>query len=307
MTPAMLFATAGVSVVIETPRREIVRRLNQTLEGYIPPKDVVDQSHLDPGDHFLFWNAFETEDGPSEIPINLSAQDHRADNGRTKDYLPEATDHSDEGLQKDGYSGLHAPPDHLWEHRLWTSGTLTYVRPIILDKQGICFEITGSVDIMDQHNCEVTTWRYIYQDDLLALVEKRVLLYTNTDYVARQTQSSLSKMGQIVTEITPSDVMLFRYSALTSNAHRIHYDRAYAHDVEKYPDLLVQGSLSVTLALRSCHAQNDGISSCSYQMVSPCLVGETLQIRHRAGKTGSRALISGKISQRLKVMLTIRN
>ena len=45
------------------------------------------------------------------------------------------------------------------------------------------------------------------------------------------------------------DVGLFRYSALTFNGHRIHYDRRYATEVEGYPGLVVHGPLIATLAL----------------------------------------------------------
>jgi 3-methylfumaryl-CoA hydratase len=49
--------------------------------------------------------------------------------------------------------------------------------------------------------------------------------------------------------IHPDDVLLFRYSALTFNGHRIHYDRRYATEVEGYPGLVVHGPLLATLLL----------------------------------------------------------
>ncbi len=49
--------------------------------------------------------------------------------------------------------------------------------------------------------------------------------------------------------ITPDDVLLFRYSALTFNGHRIHYDRRYVTGVEGYPGLVVHGPLIATLLL----------------------------------------------------------
>ena len=49
--------------------------------------------------------------------------------------------------------------------------------------------------------------------------------------------------------IEPNDVLLFRYSALTFNGHRIHYDRKYATEVEGYPGLVVHGPLIATLLL----------------------------------------------------------
>ena len=49
--------------------------------------------------------------------------------------------------------------------------------------------------------------------------------------------------------IAPSDVLLFRYSALTFNGHRIHYDRKYVTEVEGYPGLIVHGPLIATLLM----------------------------------------------------------
>ena len=49
--------------------------------------------------------------------------------------------------------------------------------------------------------------------------------------------------------IEPDDVLLFRYSALTFNGHRIHYDRRYVTEVEGYPGLIVHGPLIATLLM----------------------------------------------------------
>ena len=49
--------------------------------------------------------------------------------------------------------------------------------------------------------------------------------------------------------VTPDPVLLFRFSALTFNAHRIHYDRPYAENVEHYPGLVVQGPLTAMLLM----------------------------------------------------------
>ncbi len=50
-------------------------------------------------------------------------------------------------------------------------------------------------------------------------------------------------------DIHPTELLLFRYSALTMNGHRIHYDRTYATEVEKYPGLVVHGPLTFTLLM----------------------------------------------------------
>jgi 3-methylfumaryl-CoA hydratase len=53
----------------------------------------------------------------------------------------------------------------------------------------------------------------------------------------------------------PDDVLLFRYSALTFNGHRIHYDRKYVTEVEGYPGLIVHGPMIATLLLDLLRAQ----------------------------------------------------
>ena len=55
--------------------------------------------------------------------------------------------------------------------------------------------------------------------------------------------------AQWTRRIVPDDVLLFRYSALTFNGHRIHYDRRYVTEVEGYPGLIVHGPLIATLLL----------------------------------------------------------
>ena len=56
-------------------------------------------------------------------------------------------------------------------------------------------------------------------------------------------------------QIVPDDVLLFRYSALTFNGHRIHYDRRYVTEAEGYPGLVVHGPLIATLLLDLLHRE----------------------------------------------------
>jgi 3-methylfumaryl-CoA hydratase len=59
-------------------------------------------------------------------------------------------------------------------------------------------------------------------------------------------------------QVTPDPVTLFRFSALTFNSHRIHYDRAWAMEVEGYPGLVVHGPLTTTLLIDLARDQNPG-------------------------------------------------
>lgn len=72
-------------------------------------------------------------------------------------------------------------------------------------------------------------------------------------------------------EIVPDDVLLFRYSALTFNGHRIHYDRRYVTQVESYPGLMVHGPLIATLLvdLVRRHAPGAFIKRFNFKAVRP--------------------------------------
>ena len=72
-------------------------------------------------------------------------------------------------------------------------------------------------------------------------------------------------------EIVPDDVLLFRYSALTFNGHRIHYDRKYVTEVEGYPGLVVHGPLIATLLmdLLRHHAPGAEVATFRFKAVRP--------------------------------------
>jgi 3-methylfumaryl-CoA hydratase len=77
--------------------------------------------------------------------------------------------------------------------------------------------------------------------------------------------------AQFTRAITPDPVLLFRYSALTFNSHRIHYDQPYVTGVERYPGLIVHGPLLATLMLdnlRRAHPDR-AVASFSFRALSP--------------------------------------
>ena len=92
--------------------------------------------------------------------------------------------------------------------------------------------------------------------------------------------------------IYPSPVLLFRFSALTMNSHRIHYDRSYVTQVEKYPGLLVHGPLTFVLLLdlfRRKHPQAT-LKTISVRAVSPLYDTHQFSVEGTPGEKGSAAL-----------------
>ena len=91
--------------------------------------------------------------------------------------------------------------------------------------------------------------------------------------------------------LVPDDVLLFRYSALTFNGHRIHYDRRYVTEVEGYPGLVVHGPLIATLLLDRLHRAHPGVglSDFGFRALRPAFDGRRLQLCGRVD--GDKALL----------------
>ena len=88
----------------------------------------------------------------------------------------------------------------------------------------------------------------------------------------RATTCPRSSAGQWLERRCPSPVELFRFSAITFNSHRIHYDDAYARDEEGYPGLVVHGPLTAITAATSME-RNTGrpLTAFSFRAVGPAV------------------------------------
>jgi 3-methylfumaryl-CoA hydratase len=108
--------------------------------------------------------------------------------------------------------------------------------------------------------------------------------------VFRAPVAALSAEGPVVAEpwdfrrtVTPTPPMLFRFSALTFNPHRIHYDQPYATAVEHFPDLVVHGPLTAALLLDACaaHVGADAIARFRVKAERPAYCGGRLTLAGR--------------------------
>ena len=81
-------------------------------------------------------------------------------------------------------------------------------------------------------------------------------------------------------KLVPDEALLFRFSALTFNSHRIHYDWPYATGVEGYRGLVVHGPLTATLLLDLARrgVGDNALKSFDFRGVSPAVAGEELQL-----------------------------
>ncbi|MGO8954542.1 MAG: MaoC family dehydratase N-terminal domain-containing protein [Rhodomicrobium sp.] len=75
----------------------------------------------------------------------------------------------------------------------------------------------------------------------------------------------IERAAEFSREIVPDPVLLFRYSALTFNGHRIHYDRSYCEYAEGYPGLVVHGPLTATLLMDLYLRQRPGAAVSAFR------------------------------------------
>ena len=95
----------------------------------------------------------------------------------------------------------------------------------------------------------VTVRHHYEQGGSLALEEEQDLVYlpANSEAIPLPEPDGEPRKGTWTRTLQPTRPLLFRFSAATWNAHRIHYDREYAQREEGYPDLVVHGPLTATL------------------------------------------------------------
>ena len=96
--------------------------------------------------------------------------------------------------------------------------------------------------------------------------------------------------------VVPSDVLLFRYSALTFNGHRIHYDRQYVTEVEGYPGLIVHGPLIATLLmdLLRRHLPDAQVSRFEFKAVRPIFDINSFSVHGQPSSDGKTVRLWGR-------------
>lgn len=158
----------------------------------------------------------------------------------------------------DGHAkrGKFLPPVPL-PRRMWAGGRLTFGHPLRVNDR---IERTSRiVDVTSKQGRSgplvfVRVRHEIRGPRGVAVVEEHDIVYRDAAQSGGRA-APLSKAAEAAEaatwtrEIRPDDVLLFRYSALTFNSHRIHYDRRYATEVEGYPGLVVHGPLIATLLM----------------------------------------------------------
>ena len=179
----------------------------------------------------------------------------------------------------DGHAkrGAFLPPVAL-PRRMWAGSQFTFHAPLRIGDEVVR---TSTIDNVTEK--EGRTGKLVFvkvRHELRRQGEQDVALTEFHDIVYRDAvqpgavepaPTAAPADAQWERKVVPDDVLLFRYSALTFNGHRIHYDRRYVTEVEGYPGLIVHGPLVATLLLDLLreHRPDAVVASFSFRALRP--------------------------------------
>ena len=174
-------------------------------------------------------------------------------------------------LDVDGHPrrGGFLPPVPL-PRRMWAGGKIEFIRPLQVGdfarKESTVRDVTvkqgrtGKLCFVEVEHC-------IFVDQDLRFRETHNIVYRDLKQAGEEDAlpPTAPQDPQWTREVIPDSTLLFRYSALTFNGHRIHYDLDFCRRQEGYPGLVFHGPLTATLLLELAMQNNPGRSLKYYE------------------------------------------
>ena len=220
---------------------------------------------------------------PAQVQ-KLEATLDRAPSLSAGDYLPpawhwlyfhEKATASD--LGKDGHTRLGVTmPDFPLPRRMWAGGNIKWLNPVVI---GIDAKRNSKILSIEEKTGRtgelifVTVEHQIHQSGRLCIQEEHNIVYRSE---AKISSATPPEMASIDSDFSANwnfdETTLFRYSALTFNSHRIHYDVDYTREVEGYAGLIVHGPLLATLILDLAKQNGCSFNEFQYRAKSPVML-----------------------------------
>ena len=189
-------------------------------------------------------------------------------------YFLETTPASELGADGHAQRGGFLPPVTL-PRRMWAGGRIEFLRPL---RVGEALRRDSEIVAVEPklgksgHLVFVTVRHTVLASGEIATIEEHDIVYREAvrpgDPLPPGTKAPVQARWR--RELSADAVMLFRFSALIFNAHRIHYDLDYAREEERYPGLVVHGPLQAVLLLDLARrAERRGVRKFVYRAVRP--------------------------------------
>lgn len=199
-------------------------------------------------------------------------------------------------LDVDGhpYRGGLLPPIGL-PRRMWAGSRIEFLQPAPLNAE--IRQVSTIRHISEKSGRSgalvfVTVQHEVFCGNAACIREEQDLVYREEAKADGQPSAASSAAPPIVLDyplqrtVQPDSRMLFRFSALTFNGHRIHYDRPYATEIEGYPDLVVHGPLTAMLltdqALRAMPGRR--LRSIAFRALAPAICDRPLRLCSTVGQ-----------------------
>lgn len=209
-------------------------------------------------------------------------------------------------LGRDGHParGGFLPPVPL-PNRMWAGGRLEFLAPLPLGASVEKRSRIVSVEHKQGRSGElvfVTVRHDLLHGGRTAISEHHDIVYKETAPPGPRPPSAATAMpaAQHSRRFEPTSTTLFRYSALTFNGHRIHYDVDYCREVEGYSNLVIHGPLHATLlAMYAEEIAGKSLATFRYRGMQPSVLGTVLTINaHASGSDATvwTALPDGSVS-----------
>lgn len=197
-----------------------------------------------------------------------------------------------EALGPDGHPkrGGFLPPVEL-PRRMWAGGRLVFHAPLRVGAHATRRSEILKVESKSGKSGDlvfVTVKHRIEAEGALALEEEHDIVYRDAPAPGTLAPKPVAPPSgaEISRTIVPDPTLLFRYSALTFNGHRIHYDQPYATKVEFYPGLIFHGPLTATLLMALCEELGGApLARFSFRGVAPLF--DTAPFAIKAKREGS--------------------
>ncbi|MFA4969737.1 MAG: hypothetical protein WC540_08895 [Sulfuritalea sp.] len=192
-------------------------------------------------------------------------------------------------LGRDGHParGGFLPPVPL-ANRMWAGGRVSFLAPVrigsIVRKESSILNVEHKTGRSGDLVFATVLHELKSPQGELLIREEHDIVYKDANAPGKAAAVAPPAMpAQFSRTWTPTTTTLFRYSALSFNGHRIHYDADYCRNVEGYPNLVIHGPLTATLL--ASHAEEVSgrrLRDFTYRGVSPALLGDSITLHANA-------------------------
>jgi len=179
-------------------------------------------------------------------------------------------------------------PDIAAPRRMFAAADMTFAAPLRTGLETELVETIASVEEKPGASGPltfVTVERTFSQAGQACVRERQTIVYTAAPPAPSVPDAEAPPPAAWSRETPTDPILLFAFSAATSNSHRIHYDLPYAKAVEGYPGLVVHGPLIALLLLEAMPPRP--ISRFSFRALKPAFAGETILAEGRLTDAGA--------------------